>query len=140
MRSIRYASRMRRTLALSVFLAAVHSAGAGAFSFEDVAERAQLQARQPYRSSNRKAPAQLQALTYDQYRDIRFRPDRALWRSDKLPFELMFFHLGKFQKEAVRIEEVTPPIGPATSTSARTSCHRRAGAISVTAASARITR
>lgn len=108
MRSIRYASRMRRTLALSVFLAAFHGAGAGAFSFEDVAERAQLQARQPYRNSNRKAPAQLQALTYDQYRDIRFRPARALWRWDKLPFELMFFHLGKFQKEAVRIEEVTP--------------------------------
>lgn len=108
MRSILYASRTRRTLALSVFLAAFHGAGAGAFSFEDVAERAQLQARQPYRNSNRKAPAQLQALTYDQYRDIRFRPARALWRWDKLPFELMFFHLGKFQKEAVRIEEVTP--------------------------------
>ena len=56
----------------------------------------------------RKAPAQLQALNYDQYRDIRFRPDRALWRADKLPFELMFFHLGKFQKDAVRIDEVTP--------------------------------
>ena len=52
----------------------------GAFSFEDVAERAQLQARQPYRDTSRKAPAQLQALTYDQYRDIRFRPERALWR------------------------------------------------------------
>ena len=50
-------------------------------SFDDVAEQAQLQARQPYRSSSRKAPAELQALNYDQYRDIRFRPDRALWRS-----------------------------------------------------------
>ena len=50
----------------------------------------------------------MQALSYDQYRDIRFRPDRALWRNDKLPFELMFFHLGKFQKNAVRIDEVTP--------------------------------
>ena len=27
---------------------------------------------------------------------------------DKLPFELMFFHLGKFQTEPVRINEVTP--------------------------------
>jgi periplasmic glucans biosynthesis protein len=81
---------------------------AAAFSFDDVSERAQLQARQPYRSSARKAPAQLQALNYDQYRDIRFRPERALWRADKLPFEVMFFHLGKFQKDAVRIDEVTP--------------------------------
>ena len=87
---------------------ALHVGAAGAFSFEDVAERAQLQARQQWRDSSRKAPAQLEALSYDQYRDIRFRPDRALWRSDNLPFELMFFHLGKFQKQAVRIDEVTP--------------------------------
>ena len=86
----------------------LHAGAVGAFSFEDVAERAQLQARQPYRDSSRKAPAQLQALNYDQYRDIRFRPERALWRTDKLPFELMFFHLGKFQKNAVRIDEITP--------------------------------
>lgn len=85
----------------------VHVGAVGAFSFEDVAERAELQARQPYRDSSRKAPAQLQALNYDQYRDIRFRPERALWRDDKLPFEVMFFHLGKFQTNAVRIDEVT---------------------------------
>jgi periplasmic glucans biosynthesis protein len=92
----------------SCLVIALHAGAAGAFSFEDVAVLAQIQARQPYRDSSRKAPAQLQALSYDQYRDIRFRPDRALWRSDKLPFELMFFHLGKFQKQAVRIDEVTP--------------------------------
>ena len=57
------------------------------------------------------APAQLQALNYDQYRDIRFRPDRALWRAEKLPFELMFFHLGKFQTEPVRIERGRRPQG-----------------------------
>jgi periplasmic glucans biosynthesis protein len=87
---------------------ALHVGAVGAFSFEDVSERAQLQARQPWRDSSRKAPAQLQALSYDEYRDIRFRPERALWRSDELPFELMFFHLGKFQKNSVRIDEVTP--------------------------------
>ena len=86
---------------------ALYAGACGAFSFEDVAVLAQIQARQPYRDSSRKAPAQLQALSYDQYRDIRFRPDRALWHNDKLPFEVMFFHLGKFQKNAVRIDEVT---------------------------------
>lgn len=104
----RFASRMRPTLALTVLAAALHGGAAEAFTFDEVAEQAQIQARQLYRSSSRKAPAQLQALNYDQYRDIRFRPDRALWRADKLPFELMFFHLGKFQKESVRIDEVTP--------------------------------
>ena len=32
-------------------------------------------------------------LSYDDYRDIRFRPDRALWQDR--PFELMFFHAGR---------------------------------------------
>jgi glucans biosynthesis protein len=70
--------------------------------------RAEKQARAPWRSSGRTPPAELVSLTYDEYRDIRFRPERALWRSQKLPFEVMFFHLGKFQTEAVRINEVTP--------------------------------
>jgi len=99
---------MRCARFASCLVIALYAGAAGAFSFEDVAERAQVQARQPYRDSSRKAPAQLAALSYDQYRDIRFRPDRALWRNDKLPFELMFFHLGKFQNQAVRIDEVSP--------------------------------
>jgi periplasmic glucans biosynthesis protein len=81
---------------------------AHALSFDDVAARAQQQAQRPYRPVDRKPPAELAALTYDQYRDIRFRPDHALWRRDQLPFEMMFFHLGKFQTEPVIINEVTP--------------------------------
>ncbi|HOX18731.1 MAG TPA: glucan biosynthesis protein, partial [Spirochaetales bacterium] len=37
-------------------------------------------------------PAELEALGYDNYRDIRFRPDRAIWRAEGRPFDLMFFH------------------------------------------------
>lgn len=81
---------------------------AGAFDFDDVAVRAKAQAQRPDRIVSRKPPTELQALTYDQYRDIRFRPERALWRPENLPFELMFFHIGKFQTEPVRINEVTP--------------------------------
>jgi glucans biosynthesis protein len=93
--------------ALAFALVISHSDPAGAFSFEDVAARAQQAAQRAYRSESRKPPAELQALTYDQYRDIRFSPERALWRTEHLPFELMFFHLGKFQTEPVRINEVT---------------------------------
>ncbi len=78
-----------------------------AFDFDDVAARAAEQARKPYTPLTRKPPAELAALTYDQYRDIRFRPERALWRDAKVPFEVMFFHLGKFQMEPVLINEVT---------------------------------
>jgi len=91
-----------------VLLSLLHGGPARAFGFDDVAAQAKLQAQATYRSVSHKPPAELQALTYDQYRDIRFRPDHALWRSEHLPFELMFFHLGKFQTESVRINEITP--------------------------------
>jgi len=88
-------------------LLGLHSGRAMAFGFDDVAARAERQARAPYREHTRQPPAELVALTYDQYRDIRFRPDRALWRPEGSPFELMFFHLGKFQTTPVQINEVT---------------------------------
>jgi glucans biosynthesis protein len=97
--------RLPQLAALGVL--AFFSLGVHAFDFEDVAAKAQQQARRAYQPVVRKPPAELQALTYDQYRDIRFRPERALWRKEDLPFELMFFHLGKFQMEPVRINEVT---------------------------------
>ncbi len=108
----RTASALRRTLALIISVIGLvvglaYGDPARAFGFDDVAAQAQAQAQHPYQTTSRKPPAELQALNYDQYRDIRFRPEHAVWRADKLPFELMFFHLGKFQTEPVRINEVT---------------------------------
>jgi glucans biosynthesis protein len=98
----------RRALALvCLLLAAPQGAAALAFQFDDVAALAKARAEHPYRRENRPAPEELRALTYDQYRDIRYRPDHALWRGDRLPFEVMFFHLGKFQTAPVRMNEVT---------------------------------
>jgi periplasmic glucans biosynthesis protein len=80
-----------------------------AFEFNDVALRAERLVQQPYREPARKPPEELRELDYDQYRDIRFRPDRALWRTEKLPFEVMFFHLGgDYQILPVQMNEVTP--------------------------------
>lgn len=81
-------------------------APAQAFDFNELASQAQQLAARPYEVRTPTLPAELKSLTYDQYRDIRFKPERALWRQDKLPFELMFFHLGKFQTEPVQINEV----------------------------------
>jgi glucans biosynthesis protein len=106
----RFARTVRglRMLPLAALLVAALPVGpVHAFGFEDVVRQAELASRAPYNSPVRPPPAELQALSYDQYRDIRFRPDHALWRSEKLPFELMFFHLGKFQTQPVRINEVT---------------------------------
>jgi glucans biosynthesis protein len=102
-----FSRRLRAALA-TLALGSILTAPAMAFDFDDVAARAAEQAKKPYQPLTRKPPPELAALTYDQHRDIRFRPDRALWRKDGVPFELMFFHLGKFQLEPVLINEVTP--------------------------------
>ncbi|HEX3138677.1 MAG TPA: glucan biosynthesis protein G [Rhizobacter sp.] len=79
---------------------------AAAFGFDDVAERARQLAARPYAPASVALPAELKELSYDQYRDIRFNPEKALWRKEGLPFELMFFHLGKFQTQPVSINEI----------------------------------
>jgi periplasmic glucans biosynthesis protein len=81
---------------------------AQAFSLDEVAVQAAKLAAAPYRKPDKNLPAAMKALDYDQFRDIRFRHDRALWRNLKLPFEVMFFHRGWFYEDAVVIHEVTP--------------------------------
>jgi len=106
---------LRRVLWPAWALAATLLAGAAqaqqpsqGFDFESLTRLARERAGQPYRAAGDKLPADLARLDYDGVRDIRWRPERALWRADKLPFEAMFFHLGLYQTEPVLINEVTP--------------------------------
>jgi glucans biosynthesis protein len=84
-------------------LASAHTALA--FDFDDVAALAQRKARARYQPPDRVQPAELEALGYDRYRDIRFRPERAIWRAEGLPFDLMFFHRGQGNPR-VRMNEI----------------------------------
>jgi glucans biosynthesis protein len=59
-----------------------------------------------YKAPDTKLPDNLKDLDYDRYRQIRFAPDRALWHSEKLPFEVQFFHRGFFYASRVDIYEV----------------------------------
>jgi len=63
-------------------------------------------AGKPFKAPDGKLPDHLNDLDYDHYRAIRFLPDRALWRGEKLPFEVQFFHRGFFYKNRVDIYEV----------------------------------
>jgi glucans biosynthesis protein len=91
---------------VGVMLAALTIAqSAAAFDFDDVAELARRKANAPYEPPDRTQPAELEALGYDRYRDIRFRPDRALWRDQDLPFDVMFFHRAQ-SNPRVRMNEV----------------------------------
>jgi glucans biosynthesis protein len=80
---------------------------AGAFDFGDVAQRAQALAAKAYAKRSGELPAELQQLKYEDYKDIRFRPERMHWRGQGLPFELAFFHEGMYFDQPVRINEVS---------------------------------
>ena len=64
------------------------------FNFADVRRRAEMLASQPFQAPNNALPDFLKNLDYDQYRDIRFRADKSLWRDAGLPFEIQFAPLG----------------------------------------------
>ncbi len=99
--------RLLRRLAAALLLSALASSAAG-FGFDDVGARASSLAARPYKAPAINLPAQLRELDYDAYRDIRFRPEKALWRGERLPFELMFFHQGRAVPEPVRISVIEP--------------------------------
>lgn len=80
--------------------------GAHAFDFDDLAGRARELASTPYKRPPA-LPKELQGLDYDRYRDIRYKPERFLWRGTNLPFEVAFFHQGLFFDQPVRIHEIT---------------------------------
>ncbi|MBA2350408.1 MAG: glucan biosynthesis protein G [Burkholderiales bacterium] len=83
-----------------------YSATAFAFDFADVAQRAMQLAAAPFKNPPSNLPKELQALDYDRYRDIHFKPDQAYWRNAGLPFELAFFHQGFYYDQPVRMNEV----------------------------------
>lgn len=77
---------------------------ARAFDLDDVAARARQLAAKPYERPAETA-RELQALNYEQYNDIRYRPERYRWRG-AAPFELSFFHRGFTFQVPVKMNEV----------------------------------
>jgi glucans biosynthesis protein len=89
-------------------LFALPIAAHAAFDFENVATRARDLAGAGYKAPQTQLPQELRDLDYDALRDIRFRPENSLWRAEKLPFELMFFHPGRNFQDPVRINTIDP--------------------------------
>jgi glucans biosynthesis protein len=105
-RRSRRGSARRALLPGALALALAVPSVARAFGLADVEARARALAAQPYRAPPARLPEGLAHLSYDQYRDIRYRPDRALWRDAGLPFEVMFFPVGWSATAPVGIHEV----------------------------------
>jgi periplasmic glucans biosynthesis protein len=79
------------------------------FDLADVAAIAQKLAKAPFREAP-KVPKWLTEISYDQWRDIRFRPEMALWQTPKEKqkprFSVQFFHAGLFYEHPVAVHFV----------------------------------
>ena len=80
--------------------------GAPAFDLDAVAGMARALAQEPWREPKTEVPDWLLKLTYDQWRDIRFRPEAALWHDRGSAFEIQFFHPGLYYNRTVAVHVV----------------------------------
>lgn len=76
--------------------------------FDHVRRQAARLAAAPYEPPRINLPRWLADLSYDEYRLINFVRERALWRSDELPFQVQFFHPGGLFRETVTVREFSP--------------------------------
>ena len=104
----------------ALFSAAQAEAEPAAFDRSAVRQMARDLASKPFKAADEKLPEGLQDLDYDHYRQIRFLPEHALWRGEKLPFEVQFFHRGFFYAPG-SISTRSPTARPPKSPTARTS-------------------
>jgi len=82
------------------------AAGTPPFGLDQVAERARQLASRPFEDPRGQVPRWLLDLSYDQWRQIRFRPEMAVWAERKLPFSLQFFHPGLFYDRRIVVHEI----------------------------------
>ncbi|MBN8467807.1 glucan biosynthesis protein [Corallococcus exiguus] len=82
------------------------TAKASGFSAQTVEEKARSLAAKPYQEPPIGVPPSFEKLTYDQYRDIRFRDSASLWREEALPFRAQFFHPGFYYTRPVGVNVV----------------------------------
>jgi glucans biosynthesis protein len=75
-------------------------------TLDQVAELAQTLVIKPP-SQAAELPDKLKALTYDQYREIRFRPSEALWWNTDSRFRVEFFHPGHLFGNQIKIYEAS---------------------------------
>ena len=86
---------------------ASQASGETPFDGSTVRTLARSLAAQPYQPSDAALPDALKGLEYQDYRAIRFDPERALWRGLGLGFTVEFFHRGFLYKDRVDVYEVS---------------------------------
>lgn len=77
-----------------------------AFGFEDVQQRARDLAAEPFDDRAIHLEDWLQQFDYDDYREIEYRREKALWEGTDVPFRVQFFHRGGIFPNPVKVHVI----------------------------------
>lgn len=77
-----------------------------AFSFDDVAEKAENLSKKDYVQPSKNIPSELASLQFADYQKILFNHDKAYWNDHKSRFKLEFYHEGMYFDVPVKINEI----------------------------------
>lgn len=76
------------------------------FDYEDLRKRAKELLLKPYKDPKKTITKSLAELNYEKYKDIRFLPEKSIWREEGNPFQLQFLHPGYIYDYNILINEV----------------------------------
>ena len=77
-----------------------------AFDFNDVLQKAQKLAQQPFDDGHEKVPEALRKLEFAKWAMISPVPEKALWAKENLPFRVEFFHPGMQFSQPVSVSVI----------------------------------
>lgn len=77
-----------------------------AFSIEILKQKAEKLSESAYQPLPANLPDEFKRLSYDQYRDIRFKREQGPWYNQRRPFEIQFFHIGSIFQSPVLVNEI----------------------------------
>jgi glucans biosynthesis protein len=83
-----------------------YAADAAPFDSATVRNMARQLATQPYKAPQADLPGAFKDLDFDAYRELRFDPEKSLWRGQGRKFTTQFFHRGYIYTDRVDIFEV----------------------------------
>lgn len=76
------------------------------FSYAWLKGHAKSLSEQPYQEMQSSLPEGLRGLDWDEYQQIQYNKDNALWRDDELAFRTELFHLGLYFEKPVQVYEL----------------------------------
>ncbi|TVM09417.1 glucan biosynthesis protein D, partial [Oceanidesulfovibrio indonesiensis] len=76
------------------------------FGYAELKGQARALAETPYVSHEGELPEAVQNLSWDDYQQLRYKKDHALWKDDASRFRAELFHLGLFFRTPVTIYEL----------------------------------